>query len=312
MVLNLVKHEFRGGRSTRTLRVFLLASVLAPGVLSGSDAYREIVEPFPPTETLLAQVAQHQKEIENLFNQYTFTDTTTVYALDGKGQVRGQHTDVFYITPTPYQIFSLHMSHDGKPVSASDLKKQQNEIERKLRRYEQKMEKAGELHPKDTLLFSEIILKSRFTPQGWDTMHGKRVVAYGFEPKSAPQRTGSLEDRIAGDMKGKMWISPQDAEILRVEFSSSSPLSLGMGFLGSVKGFEGYVEQRKVHGEVWFPSHQEFVASGRQLVKGFRIRQVSEYTEFLKSSTDVFQQIHADKVGRKDGTAAQSSSESHE
>jgi hypothetical protein len=35
------------------------------------------------------------------------------------------------------------------------------------------------------------------------------------------------------------------------------------------------------------------VAQGREIVQGFRIRQVSEFTDYLKATTDVLQQVHA-------------------
>jgi hypothetical protein len=119
------------------------------------------------------------------------------------------------------------------------------------------------------------------------------MIVYAFEAKSPPQHQGNLAGRVAGDMKGTMWISPDDAEIARMEFTSVSSLNLGLGLLGNVKGFEGFIEQQKVHDEIWLPSHQEFVAQGRQLVAGFRIRQVDEFSDYLKASTDVFQQIHS-------------------
>ena len=262
---------------------------------------------FPETSALMPQVARHQKEIEAQFNLYTFTDTTTVAELDKAGKVRKQHTDVYYVTPTQYEIFALHIRHDGKALSDSDLQKQQNAIEKKLAAYERKAEKQGDLHPKDTLLMGDIISKSRFIPLRWEEMNGKRVVVYAFEAKETPANHGDLIQRVAGDMKGKMWISPDDEEILRMEFSSVTSLSVGMGMLGNVKSFDGYLEQRKVHDEVWLPSHQEFVASGRQLVSGFRIRQVSDYSDFLKASTDVFQQIHAPKSSSTQMPSTQSS-----
>ena len=46
---------------------------------------------------------------------------------------------------------------------------------------------------------------------------------------------------------------------------------------GNVRHFEGYIEQRKVHNEVWLPSHREYVANGRELFKGFRFRQLSDF-----------------------------------
>ncbi|HXR16334.1 MAG TPA: hypothetical protein VN777_08960 [Terriglobales bacterium] len=250
----------------------------------------------------MTRVAQHQKDLESLLSQYTYTDRITTYALDKKGQIRSQHTDTLYITPTPYEFFTLHVSHDGKPVSESDLQKQEKEIEHKLHQYEQKAQKPGEVHPKNDILFSDIILKSRFTPLRWDDTHGKRMIVYAFEPKSPARHQGDLAGKVAGDMKGTMWVSMEDAEIARMEFASVSSLSLGMGFLGSIKGFQGFIEQQRVHDEIWLPSHQEFVAQGRQLIAGFRVREVDEFSDYLKASTDVFQQIHAPNAGASDAT----------
>ncbi|MGA9964658.1 MAG: hypothetical protein WBQ10_05595 [Terriglobales bacterium] len=278
---------------TMLVATMLVALLLcAEGYTQGQTA-QEVQNSFPNTDPFITRVAQHQKDLESLLSQYTYTDRITTYTLDKKGQVRSQHTDTYYITPTAYEFFILHVSHDGKPMSQSDLQKQEKEIEHKIRQYEQKAQKPGEVHPKNDILFSDIILKSRFTPLRWDDIHGKCMIVYAFEPKSPPRRQGDLAGKVAGDMKGTMWISPDDEEIARMEFTSVSSLSLGLGFLGSVKGFEGFIEQQKVHDEIWLPRHQEFVAQGRQLIAGFRIRQMDEFSDYLKASTDVFQQIHS-------------------
>jgi outer membrane lipoprotein-sorting protein len=271
----------------------LVALLLCADGYTQSLPAQQVQNLFPDTDPFITRVAQRQKDLESLLSQYTFTDRITAYTLDKKGQVRSQHTDTYYITPTPYEFLTLHVSHDGKPVSQSDMQKQEKEIEHKIRQYEQKAQKPSEVHLKNDILFSDIILKSRFTPLRWDDIHGKRMIVYAFEPKSPPRRQRNLAGKVAGDMNGTMWISPDDTEIARMEFSSVSSLSLGLGFLGNVKGFEGFLEQQKVHDEIWLPSHQEFVAQGRQLIAGFRIRQVDEFSDYLKASTDVFQQIHS-------------------
>jgi hypothetical protein len=247
--------------------------------------------PFPDTEGLVSRLSEHQKEIEVLLTQYTFTDKTTLYMLDKAGSVRSQHTDTYYITPTPYEIFSLHISHDGIPVSQAKLERQEKEIEHKLRNYERKAQKNPNARPKDALLFADIILKSQFSPLRWEDVEGTPTIVYSFQPKAQPARHGTSEEKIASDMKGTMWINPDAAEIVRMEFASVS--SLGLNPLVNVKNFQGFVEQRKVSGEVWLPNHQDFVAQGREIVKGFRIRQVSEFSDYLKATTDVLQQVHA-------------------
>jgi hypothetical protein len=213
-------------------------------------------QPFPDTGTLLPRVVQHQKEIESLLNQYTFTQKVTVFTLDKTGGVREQHTDTYYVTPTPQGVFTLQINHDGQPVSKNELAKQERDIEKKIRENDRKTQKGNRAHPPEqVLLFADTILASRFTPLRWETWNAIPAVVYAFEPKAPSPRQASLEERIAGDMKGRMWISPSDAEILRMEFASASPLSFGFGLLGNVKSFEGFIQQRKVHDEVWLPSY---------------------------------------------------------
>src|SRR3984957_6477251 len=222
---------------------------------------------FPDTDTLMSRVASHQKDVEALLTQYTLTDKTTLYTLDKAGTVRSQHTDTYYITPTPHEIFTLHISHDGKPISQANLQRQQNEIAHRLESYQRKAQQNPGVHPKDALLFADIMVKSQFNPLRWDKVGGASAVFFSFAPKSPPIRHGSSNEKLAGDMKGTMWINPETAEVVRMEFSSVS--ALGLNFLVNVKNFQGFVEQRKVNGEAWLPSRQDFVAQGRELVKGF-------------------------------------------
>ena len=245
---------------------------------------------FPDTTQLIRQVADAQKSVEALFSQYTFTDTTTIYALDKSGNVHSQHTDTYYVSPTTYEIFTLHVAHDGKPIAQSDLEKQERKIEQQMKVDERKLQKNEAIHPKDRILFADIIARSQFTPLCWDQVDGLKTVVYSFAPNSKSRPKGDLSERIAGDLKGKMWISPDEKEVVRIEFASAAPLSFGL--LGNVKGFQGVTEQQKLNGELWRPTKQEFVADGRSFLSGFRIRQVEVFSDYLKATTDVFQQVH--------------------
>jgi outer membrane lipoprotein-sorting protein len=266
-----------------------LVLVLPLGRLSAQSAAAASTPSFPDTEQLMKEVMEDQKKIESLLSQYTFTDKVTVYSLDKNWTLENRHTDVYYITPTAYEFFSVHISHDGKEFSGSNLSEQEKKIEKRMKADERKAQKNQTIHPKDRLLFADIIARSKFTPTGWDSIDGWNTVVYSFEPKSMARPKGELLDRIAGDLKGKMWISPEEKEVVRIQFTSVA--GLGMGVLGNVKGFSGVTEQRKFHGELWMPVRQEYTASGRELFKGFHVREVSEFSDYLKATTDVFQQV---------------------
>jgi hypothetical protein len=270
-------------------RVLLL--LLGTSLVAQDSSSHLAQSSFPDTDQLMSRVAEHQKQVEELLDQYTCTYKTTVYTLDKAGSIRSHVSDIYYITPTPYEVFMLHINHDGKPTSQADLQRQENEIEHKIQSYERKAQKKPDVRPKAALLFGDIIVKSQFSPLRREDVNGTPTVAYSFAPKSQPVRRGSSDEKIASDMKGIMWIDLEDAEVVRMDFTSAAPLDLS--FFVNVKNFRGFIEQRKVSGEIWLPSHQELVAQGRQLVKGFRIRQVSEFTDYLKATTDVFQQMHS-------------------
>jgi len=293
---------FSGEGAARGVVALIVAAVFVTTV--GAQAPSSPSQrPFPDTDLLISRVAEHQKDVEALLTEYTFTDKTTLYMLDKAGSVRSQHTDIYYITPTPYEVFTLHISHDGKPISQSNLDKQEKEIEHKLTTYERKAQKNPGARPKDTLLFGDIIAKSQFNPLRWEEVNGTPTVVYSFAPKTQPTRHGSTGEKIASDMKGTVWVNPEAAEIVRMEFVSVSPL--GMNFLVNVKSFQGFVEQQKMSGELWLPKRQDFVAQGREIVKGFRIRQVSEFSDYLKATTDVFQQVHGPSTVAGDGAKIQ-------
>jgi hypothetical protein len=276
--------------AARNAIAFGISAIFMATLAAQSSTPRPTDDPFPDTAELMAQVQKDQKKIESILSQYTFTDKTTIYTLDKNGKVRNQHVDTYYITPTAYEFFSLHVNHDGKALPRHEIEGQEKKIEKQIKEDDRKAQK-NEVHPKDQLLFANIIAQSKFVPVRWEEIHGLRTIVYAFEPKSTARPKGSLADRIAGDLKGKMWINPEEQEIVRIEFTSVS--SLGLGLLGNVKGFQGYTEQDKVHGEIWMPTRQEYVAAGRQLISGFHIRQVDEYSDYLKATTDVFQQIHS-------------------
>jgi len=84
----------------------LVVMLLCPEGYTQNQPAQQVQNSFPDTDPFINRVAQHQKDLESLLSQYTYTDRITAYALDQKKHVRSQHTDTYYITPTAYEFFT--------------------------------------------------------------------------------------------------------------------------------------------------------------------------------------------------------------
>jgi hypothetical protein len=115
---------------------------------------------------------------------------------------------------------------------------------------------------------------------------------YALEPKFPSKRSsGDLAEKVLADTKGKMWISPEEEEIVHAELDNVSSLGVGpLGFV-RVRSFHEIFDQQKVRGEIWFPTRIELEAEGRKLIQGFRLRQATEWSDYRKATTEVVQHI---------------------
>ena len=272
----------------RAAMVFIASAFVAAMVFAQDHGATPALAAFPDTGEFMRQVAEHQKLLEAALLQYTFTEKTTDYLLDKDEHVRKQHTDTYYVTPTSYEFFTLHVSHDGKPVSQDDTEGQIKKMQQRMKEDERKAQRNETIHPQGQMILADIITRSNFTPISRERINGLETIVYSFEPRATSRSQGNLVEKISGDLKGTMWIEPDEKVVVRVKFASVSSLSFGL--LGNVKGFHGVTEREKVQGGLWCPIRQEYFANGRELFKGLRIRQVSEYSDYIKATTDVIQQ----------------------
>lgn len=235
---------------TGILPLVFLSSLLA------EDGSEHQTDTFPDTASLLAAVIQRETEADLELRSLVFKDDVTVSAIDAAGQLRATHTETRYVNAPGYDPFALHITTNGKSLA---------------------------------IPLSEILAKSRVFPQKWSKLDGTDVVVFSFEPQSLNFKHGDLESRIAGNLRGTVWVSPSDASIVRFEFRTVVPIVLGKGFLGRLDCLEGMLQMREADGDLWLPAHQEFVTQGKNTVgivvgvrisKRFRTQEIDDLSRY--------------------------------
>ena len=87
---------------------------------------------------------------------------------------------------------------------------------------------------------------------------------------------------------GKAWVDEQDHQIVRVEIEVTDTISIGLGILARLqKGASIVEERRKFNNEIWLPVRAEVTLNAKiLLLKGFNIREITEYSDHRKYSVD--------------------------
>src|ERR1035441_3192901 len=112
-------------RSLPVVAIALMALVFGAPL----GALAEIAaEPIPDVRQLMQEVGKHQKELEKVKENYTYTDIETTQYLDKANHVTKtelEESDIFYVNGTP---ISRIVKKDGKLLSAHDEKKQTERV----------------------------------------------------------------------------------------------------------------------------------------------------------------------------------------
>lgn len=241
----------------RLLLTGILSLVFLNVPLLAQDDTSHQTEAFSHAAALLDAVIQREREADLKLQSLVFKDDVTVSSLNAAGQLRTTRTETRYLNASGYSPFALHITTNGKSLN---------------------------------IPLSEILGKSRLVPLHWSKLDGTPVIVFSFEPQSTVARRGELENRIAGDLKGTVWVTVNEASMVRLEFRSVLPIALGKGFLGRIDSLEGFLQMQETDGDLWLPTHQEFVTQGKNTVvvvaglrfsKRFRTQQTDELSRYV-------------------------------
>jgi hypothetical protein len=178
-----------------------------------------------------------------------------------------------------YLIRRLVRIH-GKPLSASAQKKEDARVRKLIERDEQRNEKLT--GPGDQPVGIDVLLRvSRFDQPRWETLRGRRLLAFDFE-RNPSYRPKTLEEKIAHSLAGEIWVDPEAREVVRLQARFDTSFKLGGGLLASIeKGSSVVTEQTLVDGDIWLPSYTSIHANARMLLfKGFRMNVVNHYSDY--------------------------------
>jgi hypothetical protein len=277
------------------MRGMKLAGLLLP-LLAGQAAAGQKADHAPILEIpqLMREVQEHQKLLEKVRENYTYTSLQTIQDLDGNGRVKKTETREFEDFFVNGHVIGRMVKKDGKALDDSGQQKESERV-RKL------VEKA-ETTPPDQPLEGQGISVSRLleimdarNPRR-ESYRGRPTIVFDFVGRKDAKTHGLAED-VSKKLQGTVWIDEADRQVAHLEVSFNDNFRVAGGLLASIeKGSSFYFDQSLVNGELWLPTGGEGSFQARLLlVKGIR-------QHFTERDYD-FKRFHVETQQLKDAKA---------
>jgi hypothetical protein len=129
-----------------------------------------------------------------------------------------------------------------------------------------------------------------------ERFRGQDVLVFDFEanPEYKPR---NLEERIVHQLAGAVWIDEKAHDVARLEAYFTGDARIAGGLLANIQKGTGFVfEQEFINNEVWLPTYEEAHVGARVLlVKGFRVNDVTRYSDYKKFRVETLSSIGSPK-----------------
>ena len=250
--------------------------------------------PLPEIHQLMLEVQAHQKQLDKVRENYTYTSLQTTQDLDPNGQVKKtettEHEDFFVNS----HVIERMVKKDGKPLEGHDEEKETGRVT--------KLVDKAQKTPPDQPLEGQSISISRVleimdvrNPRR-EFYGGRTAIVFDFVGRKDVKTHGLAED-VSKKLMGTMWVDEADRQVAHMEVSFDDNFHIAGGLVANVqKGSNFRFDQAPVNGEIWLPTGAEGTVQLRVLlVKGIR-------QHFTERDYD-FKRFHVETQQGKDAKA---------
>lgn len=240
-----------------------LQAAAAPGGAPASDS------PLPPIPELMHEVEQHQKQLEKVRENYTYSSLQTTQDIDSGGQVKKTETEEgedFFVNG---HVIERMVKKNGQPLSDREQQKETGRVTRLV----EKAQKTPPGQPLEgqTISVNRLLDIMEVRNPRREKYRGRPAIVFDFVGRKDAKTHGLVED-ASKKLQGTVWIDEQDREIAHLEVSFDDNFHVAGGLVANVqKGSNFHFDQAPVNGDLWLPTGGEGTIEARVLmVKSLR------------------------------------------
>ncbi|MGA2569813.1 MAG: hypothetical protein ABSF23_04775 [Terracidiphilus sp.] len=247
-------------RNSRILALLLLL----PAYRLALAAQQPPAAPLPDIRQLMHEVSEHQKEVEKLRENDTYTSLITTQDIDGNGNVtktESQEDENFFVNG---HLIARTVKKNGHPLDPHEEAKETERVNKLV-------EKAQTVSPGQplegqTISISRLLNIMDVRNPRRENYHGRSTIVFDFIGRRDVETHGLFED-ASKKMQGTVWIDEADRQVAHMEVSFNDNFHVAGGILATIqKGSNFRFDQAPVGGGVWLPTGAEGSMQARLLV----------------------------------------------
>jgi hypothetical protein len=252
-------------------------------------------KPLPDIRQLMLEVQEHQKQLDKIRENYTYTSWQVVEDMDGNGQVKKTETSEYEEFFVSGHLIERKVKYNGKTLDEHD---QQKETERVT-----KLVEKAERTPRDKALEGPSISISRVleimdvrNPRR-EIYRGEPTIVFDFVGRKDAKTHGMAED-ASKKLQGTIWIDEAGRQVAHLEVSFIDNFRIYGGLVATVqKGSSFRFDQAPVNGEIWLPTGGEGIFQAKVLfVKNLRQRFAERDYDYKRFTVETQQQTKDTKI----------------
>jgi hypothetical protein len=270
---------------------FVLAVILA----ASAHARQAANAPVPNIADLMRKVMDHQKELEKVRENYTFTSAQTTENLDANGYVTKTETeedDDFFVNG---HLIERTVKKNGKPLSDHDEQKESERVTKLV----EKAEKTPPDQPLEgqTISITRLLDIMEVRNPRRETFRGRPTIVFDFIGRKNAKTHGLAED-ASKKLQGTIWIDESGLQVAHLEVSFNDKFHVGGGLLATVeKGTSFKFDQAPVEEGLWLPTGVDGIFDARLLM-------VKSVRQHLTERDYDFKVFHVETQQSKDAKVA--------
>jgi hypothetical protein len=270
---------------------FLLAGLLAAPLCAQQPAS----VPLPEIRKLLEQVREHQRQLDKVRENYTYTSAQTLQDIDSNGQVKKTETSEYEVFFVNSHAVSRMVKKDGRPLDDHEQAKEADRVTKEAEKADktppdQQVQGQQQVSITQTLELMDVRNPRR------EMYKGRPAIVFDFVGRKDAKTHGVIED-ASKKLEGTLWVDEADRQVAHLDVRFIDNFRVAGGLVATIqKGSNFHFDQSPVNGELWLPTGAEATVEARiLLVKGLR-------QHFIERDYD-FKRFHVDAQAGKDAKA---------